>query len=843
VKRFRTRSIFLVLSLVAWFVIIPAIAFLAFHQSAWPITTRSVWAILLIFSAYVAVERMALRLSVGKLNLNFAATELPLLVGAAVLSPVVHIVVRFVAVGLATVWRLRNNPAISSTKAGCTNGSLVAAQVAAFSVVTTAFGWHNRFDVVGGLVLLLAWAACMTVDLLVPIIGRRLAGQTVTWDNTRSAVVNLINLSAPTMMLGMAVPAVGLGWRAFLLLIPVLLIARHIGPVVVQLADGDAYKALHRFFRLLQTTTVDDIDAALELAAQASKTSHAALVIVDREGLDQQLDSVLTMSNGNRATMTTNDLPDTWRGVLATGNMAVCEAGPETSIIHPLTVNGSTVGLLVCSEPLDAAKGATSEMIEIVQSMAASLSPWLEQDRLLVEMRREMETKTHQLFHDTLTGLLNRVGFTRAWEQHGKDQPAVVVMIIGLDSFKETNSFLGHNGGDMVLREAARRMQAVLPKRSHIARLGGDEFAVFIPNSRKGENDLADAGRLGATLRKSLELPFTVGDSTVTVAGTIGIAVSPHHGNDLAMLMRHADDALFSAKGESGVAVFADASYGHDTLGLDIDGWRLKSAIDNNDIECWFQPIIDMRTYKVAGFEALARWKDQGRVIMPQQFIALAEKTGHIHALTASIMSQAFANVARWSVHTGRKLDIGINISALSISNPELRDALVATLKRTGLEPSSVYLEVTEGRMFKDPLRATNHLNHLRETGVRVSLDDYGTGASTHEWLYRMAPDQIKIDRMFVKDMCTDERARGIVELDVSTGLKFNASVVAEGIESAEHWNIARGLGVQLAQGYLISRPKPASEIMEWLKNEEPRLESLIALAGSLDPSHQRHRF
>jgi diguanylate cyclase (GGDEF)-like protein len=837
-KQVKTRSIYVCLSLMAWFVIGPSIAFFGFH----PFSTTKMWAIFPTFGAYIVVERLAIRLSIGQYNTNFVATEFPLLVGAVLLPPGLHMTVRFGAVGCATAWRVRQNAAVSSSKAGFTNGSMGAAQVAAFSVVTTLFGWHNRFDVVGGLVLLVAWAACMTVDLLVPIVGRRLAGQIVTWDNTRSGVINAVNLSLPTMMIGMAVPALGFGWRAFLVLMPVLLIARHVGPVVVQLAEADTYKALHRFFRLLQTSTADDMDIALELAARASKTSRAELVIVDREGLDQHLDTVLTIGIEDRATTTTSELPETWREVLATGHMTICDGDPSTSIIHPLSVKGRTVGLLVCREPLDAAKGFTVDMIESVQSLAASLSPWLEQDRLLVQMRRDIETRTHEAFRDPLTGLLNRTGFTQAWEQHGKNEPAAAMLIIGLDSFKETNSFLGHNGGDLVLCEAARRMKSLLPKRSHIARLGGDEFAVFIPNTYKGENDLAEAGRLGAELRQSLEQPFTVNGSTVTVAGTIGIAVSPHHGDELATLMRHADDALFSAKGESGVAVFADASYGYDSAGLDIDGWRLKSAIDNNDIECWFQPIIDMRTYQVAGFEALARWKDQGRVIMPQQFIALAERTGHIHALTASIMSQAFANVARWSIHTGRKLDIGINISPLSISNPELREALVATLKRTGLEPSSVFLEVTEGRMFKDPLRATTHLNHLRQTGVRISLDDYGTGASTHEWLYRMAPDQIKIDRMFVKDMCTDERARGIVELDVSTGLKFNASVVAEGIESAEHWTIARGLGVHLAQGYLVSRPKPASEIMEWLNNEEPRLESLIALAGSLDPSrHRRH--
>ncbi len=828
----QTRSLFVTIPLVAWLVLIPSMGYLIFGPSPSSQPTATAWAILLITVSYVVVERLALRLSVGEYNMNYVATELPLLLGASLLGPLAHIGVRFVAVGLATAWRVRNNPAVPSTKAGFGNGSMGAAQVAAFSVVITAAGWNNEFNETGCLVLLAAWVACIAVDLLVPIAGRVLAGLEVTLDNTSRAVTDLLNLSVPTMVIGLAFAVIGVGWQTLLIAVPLIAVGRHGKPVFALLVEANTYRALHRFFRLLQSSTSDDLAAALKLAAEATKTRNALLVIVERIGIDQKLDSALTINITHRTAGPIDELPQLWREVLRSGRVTECPGDP--SIIFPLIVKGQTVGLLVCSEPLDAVAGFTDETREIAESLAANLSPWLEQDRLVAEMRRDMQTRTHQALHDPLTGLLNRLGFSEAWDTHGQDH-AAAVFIVDLDSFKETNSFLGHDGGDKVLCEAARRMQSILPKRSHIARIGGDEFAVFIPNARKGENDLADAGQLGAELRRALELPFTVEEATVSVAGTIGIAVSPHHGDTLPVLMRHADEAMFCAKDESGVAVFADAAYGHDTHGLDIDGWRLKAAIDNHDIECWFQPIVDMHTYKVVGFEALARWKDQGRVIMPQQFIALAEKTGHIHALTASIMSQAFANIARWNQHTGRTLDIGINISPLSISNPELRESLLATLKRTGLNASSVYLEVTEGRMFKDPLRATVHLNHLRQTGVRVSLDDYGTGASTHEWLYRMAPDQLKIDRLFIKDMCTNERARGIVELDVQTGLKFQASVVAEGIETAEHWAIAQQLGVQLAQGYLISRPKPASEILDWLINEEPRLENLIKLASSLD--------
>ncbi len=793
---------------------------------------------LMVAVSYLCFTRFGVRLTIGECHMNFVASELPLIVGLVLLPPGTHLIIRLLAHGLGTMWRVHRNPAVSTIKAGCSNALDGFVDVAVMSSALLAFNWSGRFDVVGLLVLGLAWVVYVVSNQIRLFLSRYVAGITITRESVRSSLVNGVELSLATLAFGVlllmghsltqGVVAIGI----------VLLVSRPVRTMMAQLVVSDQYRALDQFFTLLQRTNSSNIEAALALVSEATKCREVELVIVEREGVDCSLDRALIVGGGSRRTVALTDLVPEWRGVLESQTVSMSRRDwLAHAIVCPLTVSGSTVGLLICSEPFDAVRGITAMTQATASRLAQNLSLWLEQDRLLNELRRDMAERTHQAIHDPLTGLLNRRGLSEAWNKSATEGEGVAVFLIDLDNFKEVNSFVGHDGGDRVLIEAAERLRRALPARAHLARIGGDEFAAFLPGVRRVDGkDCSDAGQIGVRLRSALSSPHQIDGNDVSLAGSIGIAVLPQHGTDLGVLLRKADAALFAAKddAESGVAVFADATYGHDPRDIMIDGYRLKAAIDNGDIHVYFQPVVDMHTFKVTGFEALARWNEGGTIVMPQQFIALAEKTGHIHALTERVMCEAFAQVARWRELTGRDLNIGVNLSPATISNPGTYDALTRALTRTGLEPSAVYLEVTESRMFKDPGRATTHLNHLRTTGVNISLDDFGTGASTHEWLLRMAPNQIKIDRMFIKDVVDDERAAGIVELDVQTGLKFQASVVAEGIETAEHWHKAKALGVPLAQGFLISRPKPANEIMDWLTHEEPQLEDLIALADSL---------
>ncbi len=798
-------------------------------------------AVVLLAAGYLLVERWAIRLTSGPIKHSYSASELPLLFGVLILHPVLHLAIRFAASAAGTAWRVHRNPAIHVRGAAVGNGVLGVSDVAVFAGVLSIMRWDSQLDATGTGLVITAWIIHAVIHHLSFGFGQYLAGQGELMSFMRRSLRNTVEISLATLAFGLLI-AIGRSLLHTLVALTLVgLLVRPFSQLLKYVAEGDSYRALDRFFNLLGRTDASNVEQALDLISESTKCRQVDLVIIEREGLDRTLDSALLITRGSRVTVSLDELPELWRSSLdPLGPADMLPGLKRTSVICPLIVSEQTVGLLVCSEPFDGVRGVTTMTAATATRLAQNLSLWLEQDRLLGELRRDMEERTRQALHDPLTGLLNRRGLAEAWAEHVTDGDCVAVLLIDLDNFKEVNSYVGHDGGDQVLVEAAQRIRKALPARAHVARIGGDEFAAIIPALRHSDdNELNGAGALGVRVRTALASSHSFNGREVVLAGSIGISLQPHHGSDLGTLLRHADAALFAAKDDSdaGVAVFADATYGHDAQAIAIDGYRLKAAIDNGDVHVHFQPIVDMHTFKVTGFEALARWHERGRLVMPQQFIALAEKTGHIHALTERVMFESFAQIVRWRELTGRDLHIGINVSPMSISHPGTFAALESALERTGLDPAAVFLEVTESRMFKDPMRATVQLNHLRTTGVNISLDDFGTGASTHEWLLRMAPNQIKIDRLFIKDMVDDERAAGIVELDVQTGLKFRASVVAEGIETAAHWHKAKSLGVPLAQGYLIARPKPGREIMDWMRAEEPQLEQLIMLAGSLDSS------
>ncbi len=783
---------------------------------------------------YAVVERLAVRISIGKANLNYVASEFGLLAGLVFVHPVAHVLARFVGFGLGTIWRTFKTPRVPTFSLAILNGFVGAAEVALFSMVFQVFGWPRSLTVKTGGVLLIAWAVNAVVFQCVLSLSRRLVGERNDFRRIRASIADVVTLSLATTGLAAVmvfsysvVVVVVLG-----LVIAVGTIAAH--RMIGLLVQGDQFRAIDEFFALLQSSDASNVEAALQLASEATKHRRVQLVIVERAGIDHSLDSALMISPGDRTTCPVADLPTSWRLAL------VSEPGPRTGgdqTVCPLIVSGRRVGLLVCSERYDESPRGRDTTVGTVLRLAQHLSLWLEQDRLLTELRRDIADRSRRSLHDSLTGLLNRRGLSESWE-HIDTANGVVMFLIDLDGFKEVNSFVGHDGGDQLLMEAANRLRQVLPDRAHIARIGGDEFAACVPGIRRG-HELTDAGDFGVRIRSALSGEFTIDGHIVTLGASVGVAVLPHHGLDVATLLRHADVALFNAKDdpESGVAVFADALYGHDVQR--IDGYRLKAAIDDNDIEVHFQPIVDMETSRVTGFEALARWNDHGTYVMPAQFIGLAEKTGHVHALTERVMLEAFAQLVRWRESTGRDLHIGINVSPMSISHPDVHRALSMALQRTKLDPAAVFLEVTESRMFRDPLRATAQLNRLREAGVKVSLDDFGTGASTHDWLVRMAPDALKIDRSFVASMFDEPLAAGVIEVDVLLGRKFGMTVIAEGVETVTQWNELKRLGVSQAQGYLLGRPKPPAGIVDWLAHEEPRLAELIALAGSLDPASQ----
>jgi diguanylate cyclase (GGDEF)-like protein/PAS domain S-box-containing protein len=413
----------------------------------------------------------------------------------------------------------------------------------------------------------------------------------------------------------------------------------------------------------------------------------------------------------------------------------------------------------------------------------------------------------HLAFHDALTGLPNRSVFASSLaaiaDKAATDGEAVAVLCINLDRFKAVNDVYGHAAGDGLLVAVAQRLHATAGDAGLVARLGGDEFAVIqIGGSQPGH-----AGALAERFLNSLERAFAIDGQELRVSASIGVAVFPADAQTPAELIKYADLALHRAKAEGRGAVrFYEAAMDQalrERRQLDTD---LRRAIAGDELSIHYQPMVDLERGCVLGFEALLRWnhKQLGE-IGPATFIPLAEESGYIVELGAWVLRKACAEAAQWTP----PLKLSVNLSPIQFIQDDLAREIEAILAETGLEPSRLDLEITEGVLIKEPDRAIAILQRLKKLGVQISMDDFGTGYSSLSYFRTFPFDKVKIDQSFIRDMMVNKQARAIVRSVIGLGRGLGMPVVAEGVETAEQLDALRLEGCDQVQGYLISRPNP----------------------------------
>jgi diguanylate cyclase (GGDEF)-like protein/PAS domain S-box-containing protein len=415
----------------------------------------------------------------------------------------------------------------------------------------------------------------------------------------------------------------------------------------------------------------------------------------------------------------------------------------------------------------------------------------------------------HLAFHDALTGLPNRSVFTSSLaaiaDKAASDGEPVAVLCINLDQFKAINDVHGHAAGDGLLVAVAQRLHATAGDAGLVARLGGDEFAVIqIGGSQPGH-----AGALAERLLKSLERTFAIDGQELRIGASIGVAVFPADAQTPAELIQYADLALDRARVEGGGMVrFYEAAMDQalrERRQLEAD---LRRAIDGDELSIHYQPMVDLESASVLGFEALVRWKHpQLGEIGPATFIPLAEESGYIVELGAWVLRKACAEAAQWTP----ALKLSVNLSPIQFMQDDLARDIETILAETALEPSRLDLEITEGLLIKEPERAIAILQRLKDLGVQISMDDFGTGYSSLGYFRTFPFDKVKIDQSFVRDMIVNKQARAIVRSVIGLGRGLGMPVVAEGVETAEQLDALRLEGCDQVQGYLISRPSPIS--------------------------------
>ncbi|MCK1739862.1 EAL domain-containing protein [Bradyrhizobium sp. 139] len=442
---------------------------------------------------------------------------------------------------------------------------------------------------------------------------------------------------------------------------------------------------------------------------------------------------------------------------------------------------------------------------------------WVATHLDVTEQRRSEAKITHMAQHDALTDLPNRVLLKERMEHAiavaRNGSVDLAVLILDLDRFKEVNDTLGHPAGDSLLRAVAARLRECTTETALIARLGGDEFAVIDYVT----NPAVEAAALAENIRKALFEPFDLDDHRITVGTSIGIAIAPRDGNDSDVIMKSADLALYSAKsGGRGAFRFFEPELDalmHARRNLERD---MRDALAGRQFELHYQPFVGAATGKVRGFEALLRWHHpQQGLVMPSEFIPLAEETGLIVPLGEWVLRTACAEAAKWPAH----VRIAINLSPAQFRSKDLVPVIAGALASSGVAPHRLELEVTETVIMHDSEVVFAVLGQLRELGVRIALDDFGTGYSSLSFLQRFPFDKIKIDRSFVNELSSARAeahhlARAVVRFAVSLG----KTTTAEGVETKEQLDILREEGCVETQGYYFSRPMPASDIARMLR-------------------------
>jgi diguanylate cyclase len=435
-------------------------------------------------------------------------------------------------------------------------------------------------------------------------------------------------------------------------------------------------------------------------------------------------------------------------------------------------------------------------------------------------LRRQVKVNAYMAEHDALTNLPNRALFHRrvheALQRGRGTAQATSIAIIDLDRFKEVNDTLGHYNGDRLLAALSDRMAAHLRGLDALARLGGDEFGILLVGVSEPEEILT-------RLRQVIEHEVEISGLPVTVEASIGYVVSPEYGEDVDELLQLADVAMYVAKAQhAGVVGYNPSQNHYDAANLTLVS-ELRHAIDENELVLFYQPKVSLQDGRVEAVEALVRWQHpELGLLPPDRFIPLAEQTGLIDRVTEWVVVRAIADLSGWS----EGLSAAVNVSARSL-HPRLVLLLTNSLAAAGVDPSRLYVEITETALMTDPERAAVVLQDLHRAGIRISIDDFGTGQTSLSYLSALPIDEIKIDLSFISDMTVSVGHHAIVRSIVDLGHNLGLHVVGEGVESDEIASALTATGCEVAQGYLYARPMPAEGLSDWIVSREAAIDGL----------------
>lgn len=439
----------------------------------------------------------------------------------------------------------------------------------------------------------------------------------------------------------------------------------------------------------------------------------------------------------------------------------------------------------------------------------------------IIEKNQELEESIRKIeyiaYHDSLTSLSNRRYFEEkiesAIQETNQLNSRFAIMFIDLDRFKFINDTLGHHTGDLLLVSVSNLLKNIVGKDNVVSRQGGDEFMILVRNTTKEE-----AERLAEQIINELQKPISINGNELFITSSIGISLYPDHGSSLNSLIKRADTSMYSAKeqGKNRYQTFNVSMDDHITLKVNLEN-GLRKAIELNELSIAYQPKLELRTNEIIGVEALLRWKhsEYGN-ISPSTFIPLAEETGLILKLGEWVLREACLQLKKWEDEGVEHLGVSVNVSTIQFIQKDFVEKVEAILKDTLADPVYLELEITESSTMDTEL-VISKLKRLKQLGIKISIDDFGSGYSSLSHIKNLPIDILKIDKSFINDIENDQSNQAIVSTILALATNLNLKTIAEGVENERQYQILKEKGCDQIQGYFISKPVPVTEVSKLL--------------------------
>ena len=776
--------------------------------------TSSIWAPVVVFAGFIAAESVVFHVEFRREALTLTLAEAPLALCLILLDPVIGIALRLVADLIVSLVLVRPKWYKLVFNVSMHLFSLALAYVIA-GVAVRSFEWGEVALL--GLIVTLLLVAFVDLTLVILAIAMFEGG---FLGKLRHEVVGALPQQLMTAVTGTIVAALVVQWPALSIAVLVPIagvwnVLRVQGRTSQQLRDlEDLNRISSSVARSLHRSDIADV--AVAEVSRLLRADRVTLRLFATEAGSPEV----TRATGalfSRCPHTPDDpvwapLLDESARLVPAHTVVGGRAGgddPEQVIVAPIRDDQGSVGVML----VGARVGVTHSFDESDARRAGAIA-----DRLGLALRNAVlhEQIEREAWRDQLTGLPNRTRLERLLEDRlaRTRRGSLAVLTIGLDRFRDINSTLGHSVGDRVLCELAQRLRLAAAVDEVVARVSGDEFAVTVRVDCEGDALLVARG-----LQELLHAPFDIEGFAVSVNTSVGVVLGVGSTADPAQLLRRADMAMQWAKANhSGVQLFRDEMDRSSPERLSMLA-ELRTALEQQQFEVFFQPKLDLAIGSIVGVEALVRWNHPVRgIVAPGEFVELAENTGLITVLTEQVLRRTVAAV-RLLHDLGFRLEASVNLSTIDLLDDTIVVRADRILAEAGVAPSFVTFEITETSLLVDSARTISTVEALHRLGCKLSIDDFGTGFSSLSYLRTLPAAELKIDRSFVANLLLDERDEVIVRSTIDLGHNLGMRVVAEGVEDAGIIDRLRTLGCDAAQGYGLSRPLPLDRLLVWLNS------------------------